>query len=67
MLIRDSYRKSDLNWLPKVAKYEEDIIERGIKLTAATLSKVRQGLAKARKGPAYDVLWKKWNLHQVSL
>ncbi|KAL7612378.1 hypothetical protein Lser_V15G07361 [Lactuca serriola] len=55
----------DHNWLPEAAKYAEDIIDRGIKLTSDTLSKIRQGLAKAGKGPVYDALWKKWSLHQI--
>lgn len=55
----------DLNRLPEAVKYAEDIIDRGIKLTSATLSKVRQSLAQAGKGPVYDQLFKKWKLHQI--
>lgn len=52
----------DLNKLPEAVKYAEDMINRGIKLNSSTLSKLRQSLAKAGKGPAYDDLLRKWKI-----
>ncbi|GAB2300081.1 hypothetical protein Dimus_034122 [Dionaea muscipula] len=53
----------DMNMLPEAVKYAEDIIERRIKLHSSTLSKLKQSLTKARKGPVYDDLLRKWKAH----
>lgn len=50
----------DLNRLPEAVKYAEDIIERGIKLSSSTLSKLKQSLSKAGKLHVYDELLRKW-------
>ncbi|KAL3719578.1 hypothetical protein ACJRO7_004534 [Eucalyptus globulus] len=50
----------DLDRLPEAVKYAEDIIERGIKLSSSTLSKLKQSLSKARKLHVYDELLRKW-------
>lgn len=53
----------DLNRLPEAVKCAEDIIERGIKLTSATLSKLKQSLSKVGKTFVYEELLHKWKNH----
>nr|GEZ10370.1 pentatricopeptide repeat-containing protein At1g77360, mitochondrial-like [Tanacetum cinerariifolium] len=53
----------DLNHVPEAVKYAEAMIERGIKVSSSTLSRLRQSLVKAGKGPVYDELLRKWKLH----
>ncbi|KAI3414410.1 uncharacterized protein J3R85_016301 [Psidium guajava] len=48
-----------LDRLPEAVKYAEDIIERGIKLSSSTLSRLKQSLSKARKLHVYDELLRK--------
>ncbi|KAK9061955.1 hypothetical protein SSX86_019139 [Deinandra increscens subsp. villosa] len=55
----------DLNRVPEAVKYADDMLDRRIKLTTATLARLRQGLAKAGKGAVYDELLKKWELQEV--
>ncbi|KAL3525517.1 hypothetical protein ACH5RR_013889 [Cinchona calisaya] len=50
----------DINRLPEAIKYAEDMIERGIKLSSSTLSKLKQSLSKIGKLPVYDELLRKW-------
>ncbi|KAK1410370.1 hypothetical protein QVD17_36906 [Tagetes erecta] len=59
-------RLRDLNRVPEAVKYADDMLDRGIKLSPATLARLRQGLAKAGKGAVYDELLKKWNAQEVS-
>ncbi|KAH6803653.1 hypothetical protein C2S51_031900 [Perilla frutescens var. frutescens] len=53
----------DLNRVPEAVKYAEDMIERGIKLNSATLSKLKQSLSKLGKSFAYEELLCKWKSH----
>ncbi|KAJ7960109.1 Pentatricopeptide repeat-containing protein [Quillaja saponaria] len=53
----------DLNRLPEAVKYAEDMIERRIKLTSSTLSKLKQSLVKERKQFVYEELLRKWKSH----
>ncbi|KAI3747804.1 hypothetical protein L6452_10468 [Arctium lappa] len=53
----------DLNCVPEAVNYAEDMVDRGIKLSPVTLSRLRQSLAKAGKGPVYDDLLRKCKLH----
>ncbi|KAL3813316.1 hypothetical protein ACJIZ3_014584 [Penstemon smallii] len=53
----------DINRVPEAVKCAEDMIERGIKLNSATLSKLKQSLSKAGKAFAYDELLSKWKNH----
>ncbi|MED6191135.1 hypothetical protein PIB30_113156, partial [Stylosanthes scabra] len=50
----------DLNRVPEAVKYAEFMIERGIKLTSSTLSKLKQSLVKERKEFVYEELLRKW-------
>lgn len=50
----------ELNRIPEAVKYAEDIIDRGIKLSSSTMSKLRQSLVKAGKGILYEELLRKW-------
>nr|KYP75931.1 hypothetical protein KK1_020143 [Cajanus cajan] len=50
----------DLNRVPEAVKYAEDMIRRGIRLSSATLSKLRQSLVKDRKESVYEELLRKW-------
>ncbi|MED6153625.1 hypothetical protein PIB30_103952, partial [Stylosanthes scabra] len=50
----------DLNRVPEAVKYAEFMIERGIKLTSSTLSKLKQSLVKERKEFVYVELLRKW-------
>jgi len=49
----------DLNRVPEAVKYAEDMIERGIRLSSSTLSKLRQTLVKERKEFVYEELLRK--------
>ncbi|XP_022843948.1 pentatricopeptide repeat-containing protein At1g77360, mitochondrial-like [Olea europaea var. sylvestris] len=53
----------DINWIPEAVKFAEDVIERGIKLSSATLSKLKQSLIKVGKTFVYDELLQKWKTH----
>ena len=53
----------DMNRLPEAVKYAEDMIARRIKVSSSTLSKLREGLNKARKTLVYDELFRKWKYH----
>ena len=46
--------------LPEACKYAEDMIDRGIKLSSSTLSKLKQCLQKIKKGEIHDHLLQKW-------
>ncbi|KAF7816452.1 pentatricopeptide repeat-containing protein [Senna tora] len=46
----------DLNRVPEAVKYAEDIIDRGIKLSSSSMSKLRQSLVKAKKDFVYEEL-----------
>ncbi|KAL1365357.1 hypothetical protein AAHE18_03G282500 [Arachis hypogaea] len=50
----------DLSRVPEAVKYAEDMIERGIKVTSSTLSKLKQSLVKERKEFVYEELLRKW-------
>ncbi|KAL2928621.1 hypothetical protein RDABS01_028702 [Bienertia sinuspersici] len=52
----------DCNRVQEAVKYAEDMIDRKIKLSSSTLTKLKQTLVKAGKGPVYDELLKKWKL-----
>ncbi|KNA22345.1 hypothetical protein SOVF_035000 [Spinacia oleracea] len=52
----------DCNRVQEAVKYAEDMIDRKIKLGSSTLSKLKQSLVKAGKGPVYDELLRKWKL-----
>lgn len=49
--------------LPEACKYAEDMIDRGIKLSSATLSKLKQRLQRIKKGEIHDHLLAKWKAH----
>lgn len=51
---------NEINRVPEAVKYAEDMIDRGIKLSSSTLSKLKQSLAKVRKEFVYDELLRKW-------
>jgi len=46
--------------LPEACKYAEDMIDRGIKVSSSTLSKLKQCLQKIKKGEIHDHLLQKW-------
>jgi len=46
--------------LPEACKYAEDMVDRGIKLSLSTLSKLKWCLQKIKKGDIYDHLLRKW-------
>lgn len=50
----------EMNRVQEAVKYAEDMIDRSIKVNSATMSKMKQSLNKAGKGPTYDELLKKW-------
>lgn len=56
----------DLDRLPEAVKYAEDVIERGIRLSSSTLSKLKKSLSKARKVHAYDARSRKWRSRRVA-
>ncbi|XP_062220091.1 pentatricopeptide repeat-containing protein At1g77360, mitochondrial-like [Phragmites australis] len=49
--------------LPEACKFAEDMIDRGIKLSSSTLSKLKQCLQKIKKGEIHDHLLRKWKAH----
>jgi len=49
--------------LPEACKCAEDMIDRGIKLSSSTLSKLKQCLQKIKKGEIHDHLLRKWKAH----
>lgn len=53
----------DLNMLPEAVKYAKGMIERGIKLSSNSLSKLKHGLNRERKESVYDELVRKWKAH----
>ncbi|KAL0378002.1 UNVERIFIED_CONTAM: Pentatricopeptide repeat-containing protein, mitochondrial [Sesamum radiatum] len=53
----------DMNRVPEAVKCAEDMIERGIKLNSATLSKLKQSLSRVGKAFAYEELLRKWKSH----
>ncbi|KAL2241449.1 pentatricopeptide repeat-containing protein At1g77360, mitochondrial-like [Sesamum indicum] len=53
----------DMNRIPEAVKCAEDMIERGIKLNSATLSKLKQSLSRIGKAFAYEELLRKWKSH----
>ncbi|XP_071707292.1 pentatricopeptide repeat-containing protein At5g15010, mitochondrial-like [Rutidosis leptorrhynchoides] len=55
-------RLRDLNRFPEAVKYANDMIDRKIKLSSATLAMLRHSLAKAGKGSVYDEMFNKWKL-----
>ncbi|XVF20630.1 hypothetical protein REPUB_Repub12eG0017700 [Reevesia pubescens] len=50
----------DANMLPEAVKYAEGMIEKGIKVTSATLSRLKQSLSRAKKVGVYEELLRKW-------
>ena len=50
----------DANMLPEAVKYAEGMIEKGIKVTSATLSRLKQSLSQAKKEGVYEELLRKW-------
>lgn len=53
----------DLNRVPEAVKCAEDMIDRGIKLNPATLSKLKQSLSIVGKSFVYEELLSKWKSH----
>lgn len=53
----------DMNRVPEAVKCAEDMIERGIKLNSATLTKLKQSLSKVGKSFVYEELLRKWKYH----
>ncbi|KAL0450068.1 UNVERIFIED_CONTAM: Pentatricopeptide repeat-containing protein, mitochondrial [Sesamum latifolium] len=53
----------DMNRVPEAVKCAEGMIERGIKLNSATLSKLKQSLSRVGKAFAYEELLRKWKSH----
>ena len=49
--------------LPEACKYAEDMVDRGIKLSSSTLSKLKRCQQKIKKGDIYDDLPRKWEAH----
>lgn len=49
--------------LPEACKYAEDMIDRCIKLSSSTMSKLKQCLMKVYKGHIHDHLLRKWKAH----
>lgn len=56
----------DMNRVPEAVKCAEDMIERGVKLNSATLTKLKQSLSKVGKAFTYEELLCKWKNHQVN-
>lgn len=50
----------DCNRVQEAVKYAEDMIDRRIKLSSSTLTKLKHSLVKAGKTPMYDELLRKW-------
>ena len=53
----------DLNRLPEAVKYAEDMIDREIRLSSNTMSKLRQSLIKERREFVYEDLLRKSKSH----
>ncbi|XP_073000225.1 pentatricopeptide repeat-containing protein At3g61360-like [Typha latifolia] len=53
----------DMDLLPEACKIAEDMIDRGIKLSSSTLSKLKHSLLKVGKGSIHDHLLRKWKSH----
>ncbi|GLU10689.1 hypothetical protein SLE2022_274750 [Rubroshorea leprosula] len=53
----------DLNMLPEAVKYAEVMIERRIKLSSSSMSRLKQSLARERKEFVYEQLLTKWKAH----
>ncbi|KAL6912243.1 hypothetical protein ACP4OV_001048 [Aristida adscensionis] len=53
--------------LPEACKFAEDMIDRGIKVSSSTLSKLKQSLQKIKKGEIHDHLLRKWKAHQTAV
>ncbi|PIM99349.1 hypothetical protein CDL12_28157 [Handroanthus impetiginosus] len=53
----------DMNRVPEAVKCAEDMIERGIRLSSATLTKLKQSLSKVGKTFVYEELLHKWKSH----
>ncbi|XP_034888467.1 pentatricopeptide repeat-containing protein At2g13420, mitochondrial isoform X2 [Populus alba] len=51
--------------VPEAVKYAEVMIERGIKLTSSSLSKLKQMLNEEKKPILYEELLRKWKAHRV--
>ncbi|KAJ6861433.1 pentatricopeptide repeat-containing protein [Populus alba x Populus x berolinensis] len=52
--------------VPEAVKYAEVMIERGIKLTSSSLSKLKQMLNEEKKPILYEELLRKWKAHRFS-
>ncbi|KAE8726713.1 putative DsRNA-binding domain-like superfamily protein [Hibiscus syriacus] len=50
----------DANMLPEAVKYAEGMIEKRIKVTSATLSRLKHSLSKEKKDGVYEELLRKW-------
>ncbi|KAK8674154.1 hypothetical protein V6N13_112450 [Hibiscus sabdariffa] len=50
----------DANMLPEAVKYAEGMIEKRIKVTAATLSRLKHSLTREKKDGVYEELIRKW-------
>lgn len=50
----------DINRVQEAMKYAEDMIDRGIKLSSSTLTKLKQSLCRAGKASVYDEFLRKW-------
>jgi len=51
--------------VPEAVKYAEVMIEKGIKLTSSSLSKLKQMLNEEKKPILYEELLRKWKAHRV--
>ncbi|KAJ6687998.1 hypothetical protein OIU74_016658 [Salix koriyanagi] len=51
--------------VPEAVKYAEVMIEKGIKLTSSSLSKLKQMLGEEKKPILYEELLRKWKAHRV--
>ncbi|KAF8729686.1 hypothetical protein HU200_017640 [Digitaria exilis] len=49
--------------LPEACKYAEDMIDRGIKVSSSTLTKLKHCLQGIKKEEIHDHLFKKWKAH----
>lgn len=50
----------DLKMVPEAVKYAESMIEKGIKVSSATLSRLKQRLSSQKKVMVYEELLRKW-------
>ncbi|KAJ6793448.1 putative pentatricopeptide repeat-containing protein, mitochondrial [Iris pallida] len=51
------------NMLPEACRLAEDMIDKRVKLSSASLSKLRTSLTKLGKGSLYDHIFRKWKIH----